>query len=207
MSVSGVVSHILQVDWDCGKILSRSDYASATTAREQIKNFILNRFQGYNGRAVSCVMFKKILVAVDGSEPSLHALEVAAGITVENDAELTILSVAPFPPPMFTEDAMPTYLPQYQDDLRESYKRMLKKTDQELKKKHQNLRTVPIVMEGKPAKTIIEAAQARTVDLIVVGNRGSGGILSWMLGSVSQQVVNNCTVPVLVVKDQKYCEI
>ena len=152
-------------------------------------------------------MFKKILVAVDGSDPSLHALDVAAVIAVENDAELTILSVAPFPPPMLSEDVMPTYLPKYQDDLRESYKKMLKKTDQELKKKQQDLLTVPIVMEGSPAKTIIEAAQAREVDLIVVGNRGSGGILSWMLGRVSQQVVNNCTAPVLVVKDHQYCEI
>jgi len=108
---------------------------------------------------------------------------------------------------MLSEEAIPTYLPGYQDDLRESYKKMLKKTDEEFKQKHPKLKTVPIVMEGKPAKNIIEAAQARTVDLIVVGNRGSGGILSWMLGSVSQQVVNNCTVPVLVVNDQKYCEI
>lgn len=152
-------------------------------------------------------MFKKILVAVDGSEPSLHALEIAAGISVENDAELTILSIAPFPPLMLTEDTLPTYLPRYQDDLRESYKKMLKKTDEDIKQKHSKLKTVPIVMEGKPAKTIVETANARKVDLIIIGNRGTGGILSWMLGSVSQQVVNNCTVPVLVIKDQKYCEI
>jgi nucleotide-binding universal stress UspA family protein len=151
-------------------------------------------------------MFNKILVAVDGSEPSLHALDLAAGIAVENDAELTILSIAPFPPPMLSEEAMPTYLPRYQDDLRESYKKMLKKTDGDIIQKHPKLKTVPIVMEGKPSKLIVEAAQARIVDLIIIGNRGSGGILSWMLGSVSQQVVNNCTVPVLVVKDQKYCE-
>jgi nucleotide-binding universal stress UspA family protein len=83
---------------------------------------------------------------------------------------------------------------------------MLKQTDEEIKQKYPNLKTVLIVMEGKPAKIIIDVAQARIVDLIVVGNRGSGGILSWMLGSVSQQVVNNCTVPVLVIKDQKFCD-
>jgi nucleotide-binding universal stress UspA family protein len=151
-------------------------------------------------------MFSKILVAVDGSDASLHALEVAAKISIDNDAELTILTVAPYPPPMIAEDAMPAYLPQYQTDLRESHKKMLAKTNKEIKQKHPNLRTVPIVMEGKPAQTITDAAKARESDLIIVGNRGHSGILDWMLGSVSQQVVNSCTAPVLVVKDQKYCQ-
>jgi nucleotide-binding universal stress UspA family protein len=152
-------------------------------------------------------MFKKILVAIDGSDASLYALDIAAGIALNNDAELTILSVAPYPPPMFTEDILPTYLPQYQEDLRESYKRMLEKTDKDLKNKYPDLKTVPIVLEGKPAKLIVEVAKAREVDLIIVGNRGTGGIIDWMLGSISQQVVNSCTVPVLVVKHQDYCEI
>lgn len=151
-------------------------------------------------------MFTKILVAIDGSEPSLHALEVAAQIALQNNAELTILTVAPYAPPMITEDAMPAYLPQYQDDLRESYKRMLKKTNKELKQKHPNLKTVPIVMEGKPAQTIIEATKARQTDLIVIGSRGTSGIIDWMLGTVSQQIANSCTAPVLIVKDQKYCQ-
>jgi nucleotide-binding universal stress UspA family protein len=152
-------------------------------------------------------MFNKILVAIDGSDASLHALEVAAGLAVHSDAELTILTVIPFPPPMMGEENMSLYLPQFQDDLRTSYKNMLQKTNQQLKEKHPTLKTVPIVMEGKPAKTITEAAQARETDLIVVGNRGTGSIIDWMLGSVSQQIVNSCTAPVLVVKNQKYCQV
>ena len=152
-------------------------------------------------------MFDTILVAIDGSEPSLHALGVAAKIALDNDSELTILAVAPYPPPMITEDAMPTYLPQYQDDLRESYKRMLNKTNKDLLEKHPTLKTVLIVMEGRPAKTITEAAKAREVDLIVVGSRGTSGIVDWMLGSVSQQIANNCTAPVLIVKDEKFCAV
>jgi nucleotide-binding universal stress UspA family protein len=152
-------------------------------------------------------MFDKILVAIDGSEPSLHALEVAAKIALDNEAELTILTVAPYPPPMFTEEAMPTYLPQYQDDLRESYKKMLDKTNKELLEEYPDIRSVPIVMEGSAAKMITDAAKAREVDLIVVGSRGTSGIIDWMLGSVSQQIANNCTAPVLIVKDEKFCAV
>lgn len=43
-------------------------------------------------------------------------------------------------------------------------------------------------------------------DLIVVVNRDTGGILGWMLGNVIRQVTDACTAPLLVVKDQKYCE-
>ena len=151
-------------------------------------------------------MFDKILVAIDGSEPSLHALEIAAQIAEQNNAELTILTVAPYPPPMLNPEAMPTYLPRYQTDLRESYEKQLRETNKKLLEKHPTLKTVPIFMEGKPATLIIEAAQAREADLIVLGSRGESGILTWMLGSVSQHVANSCTAPVLIVKDQKYCQ-
>ena len=151
-------------------------------------------------------MFDKILVAIDGSEPSMHALEVAAQLAEQNNAELTILTVAPYPPPMLNPEAMPTYLPRYQTDLRESYEKQLRETNKKLLEEHPNLKTVPIFMEGKPATLIIEAAKAREADLIVLGSRGNSGILTWMLGSVSQHVANSCTAPVLIVKDQKYCQ-
>ena len=151
-------------------------------------------------------MFNKILVAVDGSDASLHALDIAAKIALDNDAELTILTVVPYPPPMLTDDALPSYLPEYQDALKDSHKKMLQKTNKTLKQKHPTLKTVPIVMEGRPAKTITDAARARESDLIVVGSRGTSGIIDWMLGTVSQQIANSCTAPVLIVKDQKYCQ-
>jgi nucleotide-binding universal stress UspA family protein len=151
-------------------------------------------------------MFDKILVAIDGSEPSLHALEVAAQLAEQNNAELTILTVAPYPPPMLNPEAMPTYLPRYQTDLRESYKKQLNETNKKLLTKHPSIKTVPIFMEGKPAQLIIEAAKAREAELIVIGSRGTSGIMDWMLGTVSQQVANSCTAPVLIVKDEKYCK-
>lgn len=157
--------------------------------------------------ALLITMFNKILVAVDGSDASLHALEVAAQIADDNNAELTILAVAPYPPATIIPNIMPTYLPRYQDDLRTSYEKILQETNQKLREKHPQLKTVPIFLEGNPARHIVEASQAREVDLIVIGNRGTGGIINWMLGSVSQQVVNSCTVPVLVVKHQDYCQV
>ena len=150
-------------------------------------------------------MWKKILVAVDGSNPSLHALEVAAGMAVQNKAELTILSVVPPLPPL-VHGNMPNYAPQFTTDLTESYENMVRAKAKDIKDKHKDLKVVPIIMTGSPSRKIIEAAKDRQVDLIIVGNRGTSGVLSWMLGSVSRQVTDACTVPVLVVKDREFCK-
>lgn len=150
-------------------------------------------------------MFNKILVAVDGSDPSIHALEVAATVAKQNEAELTILTVVPPIPPMVEGD-MPHYVPDFSKDLRDSYTNMLNKHVKDLKGKHPDLKVKAVVTEGNPARKIIGKSRELGSDMIILGNRGSSGILSWMLGSVSRTVTDACTVPVLVVKDQKYCK-
>lgn len=151
-------------------------------------------------------MFNRILAAVDGSEPSLHALAVAAGLAQQQRAELTIVTVVPLVPPLVMEDMSQAYMPEYQERLRKSHQELLTKTVADLKESHPGLNTSIVLMEGSPARKIIEAAAEQGADLIVLGNRGTGGVATWLLGSVSRQVAESCTAPVLVVKDQSYCE-
>jgi nucleotide-binding universal stress UspA family protein len=68
------------------------------------------------------------------------------------------------------------------------------------------LKASTILRKGNPARNIGEAAREEEVDLIVLGNRGIGGILSWMLGSTSRRVAETCKVPVLIVKDKENCK-
>ena len=149
-------------------------------------------------------MFNKILVAVDGSDPSIHALEVAATVAKQNNGSLLLLSVVPPIQPMVEGD-MPQYAPDFSRDLVESYTKMLNHHLKKLKEKHPGIKSEAVITEGNPARRIIEESRKYQVDLIIVGNRGKSGILSWMLGSVSRQVTDACTVPVLVVKDEKFC--
>jgi len=151
-------------------------------------------------------MFKNILVAIDGSQPSHHALTVAADLAQQQDAALTIVTVVPLVPPLVMEDMTQAYMPEYQDRLRESYEELLSKTVADLKTSHPGLKTHTVLKKGSPARKIIETAREQGADLIVLGNRGTGGALTWLLGSVSRQVTDSCTAPVLVVKDQRYCE-
>jgi nucleotide-binding universal stress UspA family protein len=57
-----------------------------------------------------------------------------------------------------------------------------------------------LVWEGDPGESIIEAAQAESADLIVVGSHGRGTVGRFLIGSVSDHVVRNAQCPVLVVR-------
>ena len=151
-------------------------------------------------------LFNKILMAMDGSNSSKNAVKVAADLALEQNAELYVLTVVPPLPTVLFDDGQIEYVPEMQEEVIAGYENQVSKTIDDLKKTHPGLKSYPLLKEGNPATTIVEAAKTIRTDLIVVGNRGTGGILTWMLGSVSRQVTESCTVPVLVVKDQKYCE-
>jgi nucleotide-binding universal stress UspA family protein len=150
-------------------------------------------------------MFNKILVAVDGSDPSIHAIEIAANIATQNNATLTLLAVVP-PIPALVEGDQPQYAPNFSVDLKDSYAKMITKHKNDISQKHSELKVEAVIAEGNPARKIVEESRRLGSDMIILGNRGKSGIFSWMLGSVSRAVTDACTVPVLVVKDEKFCK-
>ena len=56
-----------------------------------------------------------------------------------------------------------------------------------------------LLFGNNPAREILRPAKAREADAIVMGSRGHGGFGSMFLGSVSQRVVHDTTVPVIIV--------
>ena len=153
-------------------------------------------------------MYKKILVAFDGSEPSKHAIDHAVSIAETNDAELHILSVVPrVMMPVFPDEgfgAAPVTAAQdmseYQERMKEIYGRSLLEAEKDIKNHYPKLDVKTKLMEGRPSSTIVDEAENNDMDLIVIGSRGIGGITGWILGGTSRKVVDNCTKPVLVVK-------
>ncbi|OQX00500.1 MAG: hypothetical protein BWK80_61685 [Desulfobacteraceae bacterium IS3] len=57
-----------------------------------------------------------------------------------------------------------------------------------------------IVKRGNPVDIIIEAAEKKNCDLIVMGTHGHGGLAKMMLGSTAQKVLKQAKTPVLVVR-------
>ncbi len=54
------------------------------------------------------------------------------------------------------------------------------------------------IVQGNAAKVLLEASSG--ADLLVVGNRGHGGFVELLLGSVSEHVITHATCPVLVMR-------
>jgi nucleotide-binding universal stress UspA family protein len=57
-----------------------------------------------------------------------------------------------------------------------------------------------MVWEGEPGQSIVDAAAAEQVDLVVVGTHGRGAVGRLLIGSVSDYVLRNAPCPVLVVR-------
>jgi nucleotide-binding universal stress UspA family protein len=84
--------------------------------------------------------------------------------------------------------------------------------DKELRNAEQNAKTVKeaaqkegvavkaFVMSGKPAEAIIQVAEERRADLVVVGSHGRTGVERLLIGSVAERVIVLASCPVLVVK-------
>ena len=146
-------------------------------------------------------LFKKILVATDGSEHAKHALNYAVESADKWGAELLILTVVPpISPLVYSDEFSPTYIPELEEDLIEFHKRILRESAEIVNDKHLELKVETLLEEGRPSNVIVETAREENVDLIVLGSRGLGGISGSLLGSTSQAVVHLCTKPILIVK-------
>jgi nucleotide-binding universal stress UspA family protein len=145
-------------------------------------------------------MIEKVLVAVDGSEPSLHALNQAVHLASLSGAKLLIISVVPPASPLAYMGPAPLYIDQYYGAARESHQRVLNDSRKKVENKHPEMEVETRLEEGRPAEVIVEIAEEEDVDLIVMGSQGMGGITGWVLGSTSRSVVDSCTKPILIVK-------
>ena len=152
-------------------------------------------------------MIKKTLVGIDGSEASITALNDGIDLAKTYQGELFILTVIPNMPFIYSEDIFPEYIPRIQQDMEDSYKKLLDREEERIKQEHPELNVTTILEKGNPSDKIIKTSRTEMVDLIVLGNRGIGGIVSWLLGGTSRRVADACTVPVLIVKDEEHCEI
>jgi len=151
-------------------------------------------------------MFKKILAGIDGSKLSIEALDLAADIADQYDSQLFIVSaVEPLPPLAIPVSPIgsttPSYLVKYREDQQTTYEEIHSEQVDRLSEKHPTLNIHTKIIDGRASNVIKE--ESKDKDLIVIGHRGQGGIMDLMLGSVAKSVVDTCTVPILVFKNEK----
>lgn len=141
-------------------------------------------------------MFKKILVAMDGSDMSKKAFETALLLAKEHESMLSLMNVG-------KSLAIPQGM--VIDSIDEVYDSMRKEGEELLNKGKwlAESQGVPVdvhYVEGDPAAQIIKTAKDGHFQLIVIGSRGLGPFKEMMLGSVSHRVSQLSHCPVLIVK-------
>jgi len=138
---------------------------------------------------------RRIVVGVDGSEGSLHALRWAAAEARQHAA--TLDAVVSWQYPALT--TMPAFgvLPPAEEMNEEARQGLQEVLDAEGLGAGSDLVARAVVVQGPPGAALIDAAAG--ADLLVVGTRGRGGFTGLLLGSVSQQCVTHAPCPVVVV--------
>jgi len=150
-------------------------------------------------------MFRKILIAVDGSPHAERAVEEAVDLATASGASLTAISVTPDIVPFvyiggYGGMVPPQALGDLHDQSRREHERML---DDVLGRLAGDVQVEKLIVQGSPAEAILAQAKEGGHDLIVMGSRGRGELRSLLLGSVSHHVLQASPVPVLVVHAQK----
>jgi nucleotide-binding universal stress UspA family protein len=143
-------------------------------------------------------VFQRILVAIDGSEHAQRALSEAIDLAKLSNARLTVMTVHQKPSTLFVGGPVvpPVDMRGLEEALREEHEQLLEGAIEQVP---QDVGVVKVLGQGAPANAIVEQASKDRDDLIVLGSRGRGEVASMLLGSVSHQVLQRSTVPVLVV--------
>jgi nucleotide-binding universal stress UspA family protein len=136
---------------------------------------------------------KRIIVAVDGSEASMHAARTALDIAKTTQGEVTLVYIISQP---FLPTEVPFSTGQLAEDSVKIGELMLEQTAQKLGQP--NLRR--LCLSGPAAETLADLAESEHADLLVVGSKGRGAVSRVLIGSTTDRVVHISKKPVLVVR-------
>ena len=136
----------------------------------------------------------KVLVATDGSEHSMKAVQKALELAQKEGAQVTLMSVA-----YFSKDGLDEMPPNIQDKLEAQAAGALKKA-----KSVFEAQKIPVeaVLEAGvvPANNILKRAQEGNYDLLLIGSAGLTGIKRALMGSTAAKVVAQAPCSVMVIR-------
>jgi len=136
---------------------------------------------------------KKILVPIDGSKNSMRGLDEAIYLARQCHAIITGLYVIPIAKPL--TDSQISYLEKY---LLNNASKFMSKA--KIRCGQNGILFDDDIAYGDEGPKIINYADNKAYDIIVIGSRGQSGLKEIFLGSVANAVVHKSKIPVLVIK-------
>jgi nucleotide-binding universal stress UspA family protein len=143
-------------------------------------------------------IFRKIMIATDGSEEVKKAVETAVEIAKMSRKKLYTVYVISMG---FYSMTLPT-----DEDWNKAFQERIETEGKEATAyvenaaKAANVEVESAILRGSPAEEIIGFAERNNIDLIVMGTLGRTGIKGFLIGSVAEKVVRHSKKPVLVVR-------
>lgn len=145
-------------------------------------------------------IFKKIMVATDGSELVKKAVDSAIGIAKLSGAKLYAVHVVELGGNLLVPSRDKEWKKTIEDHLTIEGKKATAYVENT--GKAANVEVESIILKGKPANEILNFAEKSDIDLIVMGTHGKTGIQRFFIGSVSENVVRHSKRAVLVVREE-----
>jgi nucleotide-binding universal stress UspA family protein len=140
------------------------------------------------------VLYRNILVAIDGSTAAKAALEHALELARDQHARLTLMTVVPPVAAVSvagSAQVVPLQEACFNDALNDAVASV-----------PDDVGLLRILAHGKPAREIVQRVESGDYDLIVMGTHGRGRVGEAVVGSVSREVVHRSRTPVLLVRGQ-----
>jgi nucleotide-binding universal stress UspA family protein len=145
-------------------------------------------------------MFNHILCPTDLKERSDMAVKKAVQIAHQFGSKITLLNIHE----EFMDKKEREMLRVSVDKMKEKYKRIAIDSKEEMKTVIHKLHADDIEIDylihsGKPENAIVEVAKQLGTDLIVIGTDGRDNVMDFVVGTITEHVVNAAPCPVLVV--------
>jgi nucleotide-binding universal stress UspA family protein len=138
--------------------------------------------------------YRHIMVAYDGSPDAELALEHAVALAQNQRARLGLVAVVP-PVPGFAWQA-PGGVRKLHDDVQDDLAQQLRAAADRVP---DDLSVTTRLLDGDPPRELLRAAREGDHDVIVAGSRGRGRVTAALLGSVSNRLMHEASVPVIIV--------
>jgi nucleotide-binding universal stress UspA family protein len=149
------------------------------------------------------MMYKRILIATDGSEMATKAVTHGIALAKVHNAPVTIVTVtdiwSAFEMAHDYDQRKRDPIANYEAVAAASAKRVLDKAGEIAKAQGVDC-TLTHVVDKPPAEGIIEAAESAGADLIIMSSHGRRGVSRLLLGSQANKVVTFSKVPVMIVR-------
>lgn len=143
----------------------------------------------------------KLLVAIDFSEITKRILEKVEQIALKTNAKVWLIHVAQPDPDFIGYDVGPDSERKFMADKFRDQHIKIQEFSERIKEKGVDI--TPLLVQGPTIETIIKEAEKLNADMIVVGSHGHGTMFHILVGSISQGLLKQSPVPLLIIPAKK----